>query len=725
MDPKKPRLDDRGYEDIPLENERLTNYYKNIAIFEDAEELSRLLALLKTPLPTTFRITGNKSFSRILANHLEHRYFATLENSALRPTPIPWYSPSGLAFSMPAGRTEFRRDETYKSLHGFLVQETELGNISRQEAVSMLPPILLDVKHNHMVLDMCAAPGSKTCQLIERMHADFDANVANAGQKGTIPSGVVVANDLDAQRSHMMIHQLKRLHSPCLVAVSYDASLFPTLYQSTVVDGILKRQPLLFDRILCDVPCSGDGTLRKNRTVWKNWSHGQAMGLHQLQIDILSRGCQMLRIGGRIVYSTCSMNPIENEAVLAYVLDRFKGAMELVDLSDIMPHLKRCPGLTSWKVTPDNVNFYDAFEDVPEDQRAKMRPSFFSKKDLNVAYHLQRAMRIYPHLQDTGGFFIAVLEKKKSLSHIDSKEHSDEVDRSSHSKNVVDCINSEAKFDPFIFQHVDSPSFKKVQSLFGIDAVEFPVEQLMIRATCPQERNNLFLVSEKSKQFLEAVKDKKLQGGGLQVLYAGVLSFTRCDEKKAVRNSLSDSSASVFPGGNELLLPDNENLENLTPAAAAEEEDAGESLAAVIDDEGIDPASSCSTDRPSNDAKLYSYRLQNEALYLIAPYVKSRHVIVPLRKDLEILLNLEFPKLADFSETFQQALQVMEYGCHLFEYVEKDTSNMAPFYAPVWKGVNSLNLLINKKERKSIIERFCWQGVPLLDTTAVKPSESV
>lgn len=65
--------------------------------------------------------------------------------------------------------------------------ETETGSISRQEAVSMIPPLVLDVKPHHKVLDTCAAPGSKTSQIIEALHADAD---------GSIPSGFVIANDV-------------------------------------------------------------------------------------------------------------------------------------------------------------------------------------------------------------------------------------------------------------------------------------------------------------------------------------------------------------------------------------------------------------------------------------------------------------------------------------------------------------------------------------------------
>ena len=76
------------------------------------------------------------------------------------PTHLPWY-PDRLAYQLNVTRKEIRRQEIYFRLHNFLVAETESGSISRQETVSMLPPLVLGVKSHHTVLDMCAAPGSK------------------------------------------------------------------------------------------------------------------------------------------------------------------------------------------------------------------------------------------------------------------------------------------------------------------------------------------------------------------------------------------------------------------------------------------------------------------------------------------------------------------------------------------------------------------------------------
>lgn len=140
----------------------------------------------------------------------------------------------------------------------------------------------------------------------------------------------------------MLIHQSARLPSPALMVTNLDASIYPII---KVSGGNSKRHTnqLLFDRILCDVPCSGDGTIRKNSGIWRKWQPGDGNGLHayglnlrtnyglyltfvvRLQVRILVRAMRMLNSSGRIVYSTCSLNPVENEAVIAVALETYPG----------------------------------------------------------------------------------------------------------------------------------------------------------------------------------------------------------------------------------------------------------------------------------------------------------------------------------------------------------------------------------------------------------------
>lgn len=96
----------------------------------------------------------------------------------------------------------------------------------------------------------------------------------------------------------MLVHQAKRLNSPCCLITNADASRFPSLFDND-------KNVIKFDRILADVPCSGDGTMRKNPDIWMKWNQGHALNLHGIQYRVARRGAEMLAIGGRMVYSTC------------------------------------------------------------------------------------------------------------------------------------------------------------------------------------------------------------------------------------------------------------------------------------------------------------------------------------------------------------------------------------------------------------------------------------
>ena len=91
----------------------------------------------------------------------------------------------------------------------------------------MVPPLLLDVHPGQRVLDMCAAPGSKTAQLIEMIQGEPSSGNA-------LPEGLVVANDADMKRCFVLIHQTQRLQSPCVLVTNHDASQFPSIALSSV-----------------------------------------------------------------------------------------------------------------------------------------------------------------------------------------------------------------------------------------------------------------------------------------------------------------------------------------------------------------------------------------------------------------------------------------------------------------------------------------------------------
>ncbi|XP_048751868.2 RNA cytosine-C(5)-methyltransferase NSUN2-like isoform X2 [Ostrea edulis] len=495
---------------------------------------------LKDPLPITFRITSCGGETEELKKLVKTEYIGKLlEEKSQSEKPkvvcLPWY-PDELAWQLNSSRQEVRKDARFEKLKTFLLQETESGSISRQEAVSMIPPMLMDVKPHHKVLDMCAAPGSKTAQLIEYLHNTPDNKV---------PEGYVIANDVDNKRCYLMTHQVKRLNSPCCAIINHDASYLPNLRYG---DG--PREFVKYDRILCDVPCSGDGTLRKNQDIWSKWTPNQAINLHGVQAKILKRGLDLLEVGGRLVYSTCSLNPVEDEAVIASMLQKCEGTVELVDVCKETKNLKYTSGISHWKMmTKDGSQFFDSFESVSN--YTHFQPSMFPPaKEENEKLNLHRCMRVLPHQQDTGGFFIAVLQKKSTLPwqqkktpvNTDQKEqnqvtgdHSvsggetkdNKPEDTSHStedggtkkrpaeeeedlnpkpsKQVSRRLHG-YKEDPYIFIEDSDPMWDPIKNFYGIPD-DFPRNQVMYRAENSQRRT-LYYVSSAIRDLVRRNYDR-------------------------------------------------------------------------------------------------------------------------------------------------------------------------------------------------------------------------
>lgn len=437
------------WQPFAIENAAFDAYYKEQGIVP-SHEWESFVECLRKPLPAAFRINSSSQFSTDLRSQLEDEFMKSLQsevtdgNDAEGIKSLSWY-PDKFAWQSSFSRMQLRKNKSLERFHEFLKQENEIGNITRQEAVSMVPPLFLDVHKDHFVLDMCAAPGSKTFQLLEMIH--------QTSEVGTLPCGMVIANDVDVQRCNLLIHQTKRMCTANLIVTNHEAQHFPGCHMRKNLVNVsdLGMTELLFDRVLCDVPCSGDGTLRKAPDIWKKWSVGMANGVHCLQLQIAMRGLALLKTGGRMVYSTCSMNPVENEAVVSEILRRCGDSVELVDVSAELPQLIRRPGLKSWKVRDKGV-WLASHKDACKHGRPGIVPSMFPSGQVHVdtpdsdqkiaageiveegepadvlvsevsSLPLERCMRIVPHDQDTGAFFIAVLQKIAPLPVLQTKSN--------------------------------------------------------------------------------------------------------------------------------------------------------------------------------------------------------------------------------------------------------------------------------------------------------------
>lgn len=336
------------------------------------------------------------------------------------------YYPGRLVYELMMPKELLRKNEGLKSLHKLVDASNHAGLLTRQELVSMMPPLLCDIQAGHAVFDMCAAPGSKTAQCLEmlvssHLYGDKKSNTE-------APKGLIVANDADYKRSFLLTHQLNRFNTSNVIVTNHNAQEFPWLYyqpkQSSYPGSSAADKRLLFDRVLCDVPCSSDAAIRKIPAKWSSWSPRESQTLHPLQIKICQRGLEMLKVGGKLSYSTCSLNPIENEAVVAALLQLYPGKIRLVEVD--LPGFKFQPGLQTWtflnqkyraevdkleaakREDPANQDSYflefASLHDVPKDLikqgtksnivRETMFTSHYSEE---ILAELPKCLRVMPH----------------------------------------------------------------------------------------------------------------------------------------------------------------------------------------------------------------------------------------------------------------------------------------------------------------------------------------
>ncbi len=260
---------------------------------------------------------------------------ASIKAKGWQLTPIPWCK-EGFWIMHPE-----RRDV------GNLF-EYHVGKIYVQEAASMIPPLILQPEPGDIVLDMCASPGSKTTQIGAMMDN----------------KGIIVANDYKGLRLQSLGINVQR------------SGLTNTIV--TLMHG--KRfQNLQFDKILVDAPCSGSGAIRKSLKTIRIWNAAMITKLSRQQKELIDTAFQNLKPGGVLVYSTCSLEPEENEGVVDFLVRKYPAA---VVLDVVLPGLK-----TSSPV--------EEFEGVTYDPQVR------------------RTLRIWPQDNDTEGFFIAKIIKRE------------------------------------------------------------------------------------------------------------------------------------------------------------------------------------------------------------------------------------------------------------------------------------------------------------------------
>ena len=288
-------------------------------------------------------------------------------------TKIEWFTGVGSAWTLPfpRGKAEGEVKTILSALH-------ETGRLTRQEAVSMIPAIALDAKPGELVLDMCASPGSKTTQIAEHL-----------GGKG-----IVMANEIANSRINTLVANTKRHGSITPMITHHDGRFIPKVPKNG------------FDKILVDAPCTGSATTRKNPDVWKKWLPSGGRSLHKLQLELLVKAINLTKPGGRIVYSTCSLDPVENEAVISEIL-RLDNGVSLTSVSDILVNLPGRSGMTDWPQIDDSGRISKSLECVD---------SMLAPTKNSIKKELSKCLRIWNDDVEAGGFFVAVLEKSKDYA---------------------------------------------------------------------------------------------------------------------------------------------------------------------------------------------------------------------------------------------------------------------------------------------------------------------
>ncbi len=253
--------------------------------------------------------------------------------------------------------------EGHKTQHRFDIgnlPEHVLGYFYVQEAASMIPPVVLfqnfiDPDSSSSILDLCAAPGSKTTQIAQYLNNE----------------GVLFANDTDLSRLRPLSINLQRMG---ITNTIVTLNAFQINKNSMRLREIFSEP--LFDRVLVDAPCSGTGTIRKSFKALSMYSDSLVKRMSGVQKALIKNGFKLLKPGGEMVYSTCTLEPAENEAIVSHLLEHFPEA-----------------------------------EIIPISLDIKRTAPILEFENLLIRPELKDCLRIYPQDNDSEGFFVCLIRK--------------------------------------------------------------------------------------------------------------------------------------------------------------------------------------------------------------------------------------------------------------------------------------------------------------------------
>lgn len=240
------------------------------------------------------------------------------------------------------------RDQEDRNALGNLLMHTA-GGIYVQEASSMLPVEALFMGHENedftgkILCDVASSPGSKTTQIASQLNNN----------------GLLIANEISSSRLKALYSNIERCGVENIILTNYDG------------ENLCSMLPQMLDYILLDAPCTGEGTVRKDRNALKNWQPHDAVTISHLQKKLIVSAFNALKQGGELVYSTCTLAKEENQEVVEYLQEKFPDEVEIISLENLFPGAEK-------SITPEGF------------------------------------LHIWPEIYDSEGFFVAKVRRKNA-----------------------------------------------------------------------------------------------------------------------------------------------------------------------------------------------------------------------------------------------------------------------------------------------------------------------
>jgi len=435
------------------------------------------------------------------------------------------------------------------------------------------------------------------------------------------------------------------------------------------------------------------------------WHPGYGVSLHSLQLQIAMRGISLMKVGGYMTYSTCSFNPIENEAVVAELLRMAGGALKLVDVSASLPDLKRAPGLKTWKVMQKNGEFLDKFEDVPAEFGGYKRSMWPPTDEENATLNLERCVRVYPQLQDTGGFFITVFEKVAEIKGAANGKDA---------KKAAAAAGAATKSAPAAPPTASAPrDYSATRTVYGPTAIQ---------------------ASKKAAAKPPPGPDVNYKA--VQKLNKGANGFK--EDPYYFRDDIEDdfwTEVQAFYGFDETFNPD--LLFARSPIKKRHIYYASELIRELIKSNDVETLRiiNCGVKVLTlSDAKEKptDYRLCSEGIKVVYPVLKKRVVFMAL-EDIVAMMEGEGLRISRLTQGSQDNIMKISKGCTVLSYEpgsehdvgDKKGQLACPLRILAWRSDSFIKPLVNKDERHMINHLLGLEVKPKADPRARKAKDAV